>query len=71
MTGFTVFVTNQYGAKVLFDSQGEIGRFRDSYNNVIQGADDGIKRRAGNALWYMILENDKDADKWIRSRYCE
>ena len=61
-----VFVTNQYGAKVLFDSKGLIGKFRNSNNNIVT-SDDGIKRRNPNTpeLWYMILENE---DKIQRAR---
>lgn len=55
---FKVFVTNQFGAKQLWDKEGFIGEFRNSNNNVIV-ADDGIKRRDSRTpeLWYMTLSD--------------
>jgi hypothetical protein len=60
----TVFVTDQYGAKVLYDNEGLIGKFKDSYSNVIT-ADDGEKRRVGKSLWFMVLD---EADKIERAK---
>lgn len=54
----TVFVTNQFGAKVLYDDEGLLGKFKDSHSNIVIG-DDGIRRRVGDSLWYMILEDEK------------
>lgn len=54
----TVFVTNQFGSKVLYDDLGLIGKFKDSYSNIVTG-DDGIKRRVGDSLWFMVLENEQ------------
>lgn len=55
---FTVFVTNQFGAKQLWDAEGFIGKFENSNNNIII-ADDGIKRRDSRTpeLWYMVLSD--------------
>lgn len=53
-----IFVTNQFGPKVLYDDIGLIGKFKDAVSNVVQG-DDGIKRRVGKSLWYMILEKEE------------
>lgn len=53
-----VYVTNQFGSKVLYDDLGLIGKFKDSYSNIVTG-DDGIKRRVGDSLWFMVLDNEK------------
>jgi hypothetical protein len=62
----TVFVTNQFGAKVLFDEKGLIGKFKNSNNNIIK-SDDGILRRSATTpnLWYMVLD---DEDKIERAK---
>uniref|UniRef100_A0A6M3XSK4 Uncharacterized protein n=1 Tax=viral metagenome TaxID=1070528 RepID=A0A6M3XSK4_9ZZZZ len=63
-----IYVTDQFGGKKLFDKKGLIGKFQDSYNNVIAGSDDGIKRRVGKALWFMTVDEDnKDLIKRIEN----
>lgn len=60
MSSQVVFVTNQFGAKVLYDDKGLIGKFSNSNNNIMVG-DDGIPRRNSKVpeLWYMVLHNEE------------
>lgn len=64
--GKVVFITNQHGAKILHDSQGEIGKFTNSQNNVVE-TDEGLKRnsRIPN-IWFLAFDEEKDADKIAR-----
>ena len=50
-----IFITNQFGPKRIYDDEGYIGEFKDTFTNIIRGVDDGIKRRAGDAMWVMVL----------------
>lgn len=59
-----IFITDQFGDKKIYDNKGLVGVFKDSYSNVIKG-DDGILRRTGRSLWYMILS---DPDKIERAK---
>lgn len=57
-----VFVTDQFGPKKLWDKEGLIGEFKDSLSNVVQ-SDDGIKRRVGQSLWYMVLSDSAKIER--------
>ena len=54
-----IFVTDRFGAKVLFDEGGLIGKFKNTNNNIVTG-DDGIMRRDSKTkeLWVMVLDNE-------------
>ena len=58
-----IFVTNELGPKRLYDDEGLIGIFKDSYSDVIAGKDDGIKRRQGNSAWFMELDDEKKIER--------
>lgn len=52
-----VFITDEFGPKVLLDKDGLIGNFTNTNINIVKG-DDGIKRRVGKQLWTMVLTDD-------------
>ncbi len=64
-----VFVTNQQGPKRLWDKDGLIGKFKNSNNNIVT-PDDGVPRRdmRVDAIWYMVIDADRDADKVERAK---
>lgn len=63
-----VFITNRFGAKKLHDSQGLIGEFVDSKNDIIE-TEEGLKKNAKiENLWFLAFDAEADAEKIERVR---
>ena len=55
-----VYVTNEQNGHRLYDDEGFIGEFKDTYNNIM-AASDGIRRRMPNIpnIWVLTLDDPK------------
>jgi hypothetical protein len=59
----TIFITNRFGPKILYDKEGLIGKFTDTKNDILETNEGLIRNDMIKNVWYMVLEDQALIDR--------